>query len=186
MRLISIFEHVGYSWTTGMACGQQSTVTLKNHVRDSVEQSGWKLGIPWTVWFEYLFGKQQWLKLQNSQNHITRSRSCSWYVQRFAMAQDYFQKCNDFSGLQGGLSGQTLDFVDLDLRVPPCCLAAMPIRPDFQLSWKIWAESGITKINEQTNQIKINQTLSLNWWWTTTYIHVTLQTQISFHARWVQ
>ena len=32
-----------------------------------------------------------------------------------------------------GSSGQTLDFIDLDLRVLPCCLAAMPILPDLQL-----------------------------------------------------
>ena len=35
--------------------------------------------------------------------------------------------------VQGGSSGQTLDFVDLDLRGPPWCLEAVPILPDFQL-----------------------------------------------------
>ena len=37
-------------------------------------------------------------------------------------------------GIHGGSSGKTLDFVDLDLIVPPCCLAALPILPDLQLA----------------------------------------------------
>ena len=39
--------------------------------------------------------------------------------------------CDD--QVEGGSSGQTLDFVDLELRVPLCCSAAMPILPNFQL-----------------------------------------------------
>ena len=41
---------------------------------------------------------------------------------------------------QGVPIGMALSLVDLDLRVPPCCRAAMPILPDLQLPNQNWAD----------------------------------------------
>ena len=60
--------------------------------------------------------------------------------------------CNLLLRLQGEPSGLALAFVAFDLRVPPCCRDAMPIRPTLQLPKQSCAHSG-------SSEIKVNKTL---------------------------
>ena len=43
-------------------------------------------------------------------------------------------------------SGLALDFVDFDLRIPPCCQGAIPVLPDLQLPKQKRAHSGSISI----------------------------------------